>query len=83
MAVFEGWNHTRIKALRKRQDYKDQVHDLVASARMLKCLVESDDSSDDSSTEECCRYDWRWEIFTLTGEDLRQYRDECGMKIHS
>ena len=77
--VFEGWSRERIKGCRKQQDYKDLVRDYVARARALECLAESDDSLDDSSTEECRRSDWRREILTVTGEELRQYRDESGM----
>ena len=76
--VFGGWSLDRIKGQRKRQDYKLKVQECIASARALKCLSESDDSQDETSTEECRRSDWRREILTVAGEELRQYRDECG-----
>src|SRR6218665_870435 len=46
--VFKEWSRERIKGLRKKQDYKDQVSELVARAQALKCQSVPEDTASET-----------------------------------
>lgn len=59
LRIFKELPRERLKGLRKRQDYKDKVEELVASARALKCLSESEDELPGADTGSHSGEDWR------------------------
>ena len=76
--VFKEWSRERIKGLRKRQDYKDQVEELVVRAQALKCQSVPEDTTSEISMESCSSLTWRREVVITASEGLQEDREELG-----
>ena len=76
--VFKEWSRERIKGLRKKQDYKDQVSELVARAQALKCQSVPEDTASETSTESCSSLTWRREVLIAASEGLQEDSEELG-----
>src|SRR6218665_923061 len=66
--IFKEWPRERIKGLRKKQDYKDQVQGLVARTQALKSQAVPEETASETSTESCSGLSWRREVLIAASE---------------